>query len=113
LSPFGPRAAIPSRCPCTFIDGQTGCKGTDCFFAVLYTASPPAVEDSCGEEQPLADNLLQKQQKQQKNSAGTFVSQASAGEPAQGLGSRACVGNPTHAIATPQIYCQIVQYGLY
>ena len=51
-----------------------------------------AIEDFCGEEQSLADNFLQKQQKQQKT--GTFVSVERTGDPAR-AGQAARVGKPT------------------
>ena len=47
-----------------------------------------AIEDFCGEEQSLADNFLQKQQK-----TGTFVSVERTGDPAR-AGQAARVGTP-------------------
>jgi hypothetical protein len=57
--------------PCTprslhFCQRADGPPGMSRYPAVLSFATPPAIEDSCVEERPVADNFLQKQQKQQK-----------------------------------------------
>jgi hypothetical protein len=52
------RKIFPGQ-PCVYL-------GIGCYFAVLSSALAPTLQDSCGENRSLADNFLQKQQKQQK-----------------------------------------------